>query len=177
MSGLTVRPVTEGTPVAGFVTELYTEAFDRRMQVPVSNLFKVSALHKADFMAVFDDDLFVGFYYVYLHGDNAFLYYLAVCGSMRCRGYGTEILDIIKDTYYPKYRIVLCTEAPLVDDKLVSSRYRRLAFYSRNGFIDTLYKFESVGVRYEVLYWGPEWDPEDIQEILRSFRRSCGYKR
>ena len=49
MSGLTVRPVTEGTPVAGFVTELYTEAFDRRMQVPVSNLFKVSALHKADF--------------------------------------------------------------------------------------------------------------------------------
>ena len=177
MTELSVRPVTEGTSVADFAGELYTEAFDRRMQVPLQSLFRVSALHKADFMAVFDDDIFIGFYYVYLHGDSAFLYYLAVTESMRCRGYGTEILDLIKDNYCPERRIVLCTEAPLVDDKLVSSRYRRLGFYSRNGFIDTLYKFESVGIQYEVLYWGSNWEPENIQEILRSFRRSCGYRR
>ena len=177
MSGLTVRPVVKDSSLASFVEELYTEAFDRRMQVPLDILFRVSGLNKADFMAVFDDDLFVGFYYVYVLKENAFVYYLAVTPSMRCRGYGTEILDLIKDTYYPEHRIVLCTEAPLVDDKLVSSRYRKLAFYSRNGFIDTLYKFESVGVQYEVLYWGKAWEPENIQDILRSFRRACGYRR
>ena len=177
MSEIKTRPVVRGSPVGDFVENLYCEAFDRRMQVPVKNLFSVSEQHKADFMAVFDDDLFVGFYYVYLYKDCAFLYYLAVTEHMRCRGYGSEILDLIKDAYYPEYRIVLCTEAPLVDDKLVSSRYRKLAFYSRNGFIDTLYKFESVGIQYEVLYWGSNWEPENIQEILRSFRRSCGYRR
>ncbi|MCQ2079509.1 MAG: hypothetical protein MJZ38_05600, partial [archaeon] len=104
------------------------------------------------------------------------LYYLAVVDSMRCRGYGTEILDLIKESY-PEQRIVLCTEAPLIDDKLVSSRYRKLAFYSRNGFIDTLHKFTSLGITYEVLYWGPEFDPSDVEDILRSFRRACGPRR
>ena len=177
MVSLSVRPVVKGTPLADFTKEIYTESFDRRMQVPIDNLFTVSAQHKADFMAVFDDDIYIGFYYVYLFKDTAFLYYLAVTEGMRCRGYGTEILDLLKDTYCPERRIVLCTEAPLVDDKLVSSRYRKLGFYSRNGFIDTLYKFESVGILYEVLYWGSNWEPESIHEILRSFRRSCGYRR
>lgn len=177
MSEITTRPIEPGTPLAEFAQELYTKAFDRRMQVPMKDLFYVCGQHKADFMAVFDEDLFVGFYYVYLYQDIAYLYYLAVEEEMRCRGYGTDILDLIKDTYYPARRIVLCTEAPSVDDKLVSSRYRRLAFYSRNGFIDTLYKFESVGIQYEVLYWGSAWDPENIQNVLRSFRRACGYRR
>lgn len=177
MSALITRDIVLGTPVAIFASELYDEAFDRRMRVPLKELEHVYKLNRADYVAVYDEDLFVGFYYVFRHEDVALIYYLAVVENMRNRGYGTEILDLIKERYYPKYKIALSIEAPLVDDKLVSSRYRRLAFYSRNGFIDTLYKYESVGIQYEVLYWGDRWEPEDIHKVLRSFRRCCGYKR
>ena len=176
MPELTVRKVEKDTSVEGFCRELYEETFDRRMRVPYGDLWKVASKGSADYVAVFDNDIFLGFYYVFLQGDNAFIYYLAVCPEMRGRGYGTDIVDLIKDTY-PEKRIVVCIEAPHVDDKLVSVRYRRLAFYSRNGFIDTLYKFESVGIMYEVLYWGKAFEPEDVQDILRAFRRQCGFRR
>lgn len=176
MSDLRTSKVCGGTAIDGFCRELYEETFDRRMRVPYKDLRRVCDAGKADFTAVFSEDIFVGFYYVYLYEDSVFVYYLAVTENMRCRGYGTDILDLIKDTY-PDRRVVVCIEAPQVDDKLVSVRYRRLAFYSRNGFVDTLYKFESVGITYEVLYWGKQFEPETIQDILRSFRRSCGFRR
>lgn len=176
MTELTTKRIVKGTDVAEFAREIYMEAFDRRMRVPFDDLFKACASGKGDFVAVYNEDLFIGFYYVYRYKDIAYLYYLAVEKSMRERGYGTEILDIVKDAY-PGQRIVLCIEAPLVDDKLVSTSYRRLGFYSRNGFIDTLFKFTSVGVTYEVLYWGPAFDPSQVEDILRSFRRSCGPRR
>ena len=174
---LIAKDIVLGSAVVEFASKLYEETYDRRMRIPLKELESVYKQHKADYVALYDDDLFVGFYYVYKYENTALIYYLAVTDSMRGRGYGTEILDLIKERYYPKYRIALSIEAPRVDDKLVSSRYRNLAFYSRNGFIDTLYKYESVGIQYEVLYWGEQWDPEEIHKILRSFRRCCGYKR
>lgn len=177
MSELTFTRVEKDSAVDDFCRELYEETFDRRMRVPYADLHKVASSGKADFTAVFSEDLFIGFYYVYLHQDTAYLYYLAVTESMRGRGYGTDITDLIKDNYCPERRIVVCIEAPNVDDKFVSVRYRRLAFYSRNGFVDTLYKFESVGIMYEVLYWGKMFEPEGVQDILRSFRRACGFRR
>ena len=176
MPGLSVRKVEKDTPVEQFCRELYEETFDRRMRVPYGDLWKVADKGLADYVAVFDSDIFLGFYYVFRHKENVFIYYLAVSPEMRDRGYGTDIVDLIKDSY-PDKRIVVCIEAPHVDDKLVSVRYRRLGFYSRNGFIDTLYKFESVGIMYEVLYWGRQFDPEEIQDILRAFRRQCGFRR
>lgn len=176
MAELKFSKVVIDTPVAGFCKELYEETFDRRMRVPFQDLYKVQKAGKGDFTAVFDSDVFIGFYYIFRYQDIAYIYYLAVVKEMRERGYGTDILDLIKENY-PDCRIVACVEAPKVDDKLVSISYRRLGFYSRNGFMDTLYKFESVGIMYEVLYWGRAFEPSEVQDILRSFRRTCGFRR
>lgn len=176
MSELTFTKVVRDTPVAGFCRELYEETFDRRMRVPFQDLYKASESGKADFIAVYSEDVYIGFYYVFRYRDIAYIYYLAVTECMRERGYGTDIVDLIKENY-PDCRIVTCVEAPKVDDKLVSISYRRIGFYTRNGFMDTLYKFESVGIMYEVLYWGPAFEPETVQDILRAFRRTCGFRR
>lgn len=177
MSGLKTTEIIKGTAVADFAEELYEEVFDRRMRVPFKDLFTVSGKGKADFAAVYDEDLFIGFYYVFRYRDIAYIYYLAVTEGMRNRGYGTEITDLIKDTY-PECRIVVSIEAPKVDDRPVSAPYRRLAFYSRNGFMDTLFKYESVGITYTVLYWGKTFDPEEeMGNILRNFRKLVGFRR
>lgn len=171
------KDIVPGTSIADFAEKLYDETYERRRYVPFRDLEKVYTDNKADLVAVFDEELFVGFYYVYRSNGLALVYYLAVSKDLRGRGYGTEILDMIIDRYGPEFRIVLCIEAPRVDDKLVSSRHRQIAFYTGNGFTDSLYKFESVGIQYEVLYLGAKWDPENIHGVLRSFRRSCGYLR
>lgn len=177
LSTLFSKDIILGSSVAGIASKLYNDEYDRRMRVPFSDLEKLYADHKADLVAVFDDDLFVGFYYVYKYEDLALIYFLAVPESMRGRGYGTDILGMIIERYSSHYRIVVNIEAPLVDDKLVSSRHRHIVFFTSNGFIDSLYKFESVGIQYEVLYFGAPWDPENIHKMLRSFRRCCGYRR
>ena len=91
MPGLTARKVEKDSPVEAFCRELYEETFDRRMRVPYRDLWKVADKGYADYVAVFDSDIFLGFYYVFFHKENVFIYYLAVCPEMRDRGYGTDI--------------------------------------------------------------------------------------
>ncbi len=110
----------------------------------------VLALRKnVNFLAFYNDEQFCGIMYTAEDDKYTFLLYLAVNDEIRSKGYGTKMLDWLKQN--TNKIIVLDVEAinPSADNAL--QREKRISFYSRNGFFDTGYRFTDKGETYFVL--------------------------
>ncbi len=90
-------------------------------------------------------------------GRYALLDYLAVLRGMRGTGLGSALLKLLQEPF-PS---LLCeTEVPeeTDDPEEREVRKRRIRFYLRSGFRVLNYDCALFGVRYHVLYRGPETD-------------------
>lgn len=104
-----------------------------------------------EFYEASDDEMTVGFAAV-VHGNpGSYLLLLAVGGSVRGRGYGSEILGEVRRMYSGP--ILLDCEAHLVQ------------FYKRNGYSHSGYAMLYKGVRYEMMVQG-EARLEDFNEAM-----------
>lgn len=131
------------------VGDLYLSAFPENERPPLEWLLK--AFHASENNSIYgyyESELFIGFSYVTTYKDIAYVCYLAVSESQRNKGWGTNILNNIKDLY-KDYVILLCYEE--VDDKYLDNelRKRRKSFYERNGFKDNGLKTREGPVVYE----------------------------
>lgn len=104
-----------------------------------------------EFYEATDDGTAVGFAAVVPGNPGSYLLLLAVDGSMRGRGYGSEILGEIRRIYGDP--ILLDCEAHLVQ------------FYEHNGYSHSGYAMLYKGVRYEMMVCG-EACPDDFDEAI-----------
>ena len=87
-----------------------------------------------DFMAYYDEDVFVGLTMVLNRKDFNWGWYFAVREELRGRGYGQHILTALKAKYADR-RLVIDIESPWQTDcNNKEQRCRRYEFYKRNGF-------------------------------------------
>lgn len=93
-----------------------------------------------------------------------FLLYMAVSPSLQSRGYGTEILEYLKEQY--KKPITLNAEPRDDDSENADERSRRFAFYERNGFSDTGYVLQDTKMTYTVLSSAKKFAIEDYYGAL-----------
>ena len=75
----------------------------------------------------------VGFVTVWELSGFAFIEHLATCEAHRNKGYGSEVLSLLKKKYSD---LVLEAEPPIE-----SIQKRRIAFYERNGFVRNPQKY------------------------------------
>ena len=80
--------------------------------------------------------------------------FLAVCPAYRCGGYGGSFLKAM-GAYYASCRGILIeceSEQTAADDKELTVRRRRMAFYEKNGCARTLTRSCLFGVEFDILY-------------------------
>ncbi|MDO5405955.1 MAG: selenium cofactor biosynthesis protein YqeC [Eubacteriales bacterium] len=80
--------------------------------------------------------------------------FLAVCPAYRCGGYGGSFLKVM-GAYYASCRGILIeceSEQTAADDKELTVRRRRMAFYEKNGCARTLTRSCLFGVEFDILY-------------------------
>lgn len=104
-----------------------------------------------EFYEASDNGMTVGFAAVVPGNPGSYLLLLAVAGSIRGRGYGSEILGEVRRLYGSP--ILLDCEAHLVQ------------FYERNGYSHSGYAMLYKGVRYEMMVQG-EARLEDFNEAM-----------
>ncbi len=146
------------------IRKLYLSAFPKDERLPWFVL-RLNALRKGIGLHAFlDGDTFCGFTCsVTLEGLH-FLLFFAVDDAIRCQGYGSAILSLLRQ----EYGTLILNIEPLVPDApdlpLRQSRYR---FYRRNGFFDTgCHVLEKDGI-FRVLCTNPEPDPDVYRKLLR----------
>ena len=171
MNPLDAQPVIANTPLAEQVDKLYTYAFPRDDKFAFDAMCRFAEDGGAKFMAYLDDGTFCGFSFTLTADDYLFILYVAIDESLRSKGYGTRVLERLRQEN-PGKEMVLDIELPYEDADNAEQRYRRRAFYERNGFWCTGDVFGVEDDLYLIMTTGKTWDLDDF---MASARRTHGY--
>lgn len=148
------------------VKALYYAAFPKEERIPWL-LMRLLTVRKGTQLSVYyHADTFCGFTFTASYKKALFVLFLAVDDDKRGKGYGSAILEHLKQTD-PEREILLNVE--LLDSMAenYAQRVQRMAFYKKNGFYDTGYDIDEVGGTFRVLATQPN---PDMQAYLQVFR-------
>lgn len=148
-----------------YAKKLYHEAFPKEERLPWWVLRFMTVLNGVELSAFYDGAEFCGFTHTTATDDTVYVMFFAVNENLRSKGYGSAILEKLKQLHSDK-AIILNVE-PL-DDRAPNAdqRVKRMRFYERNGFYDTGYNSTEVGGIFRVLSTKPNLD---IKAYLRVF--------
>ena len=132
------------------IKQLYEEAFPPIERVDFSHLINCVKANKADLFQLMDDDRFIGFAFLILPATYAYLLFCAIIPSRRSCGYGTLMIKTLQK-FYGTRRLVVDIETLNDNADNIQERYRRFAFYIRNGFKDTHYEMHDATGDFRIL--------------------------
>jgi len=166
---LRAEPITENYADLARVEALAAEAFPPKEYLAPSQMIGMAKSGGFDFWALRDGDAFVGFMTVMTYGRLAYLFFLAIDGPLRSKGYGSGALGLLR-TLYPGRRQVVDMEKPDENAENSAQRERRRRFYLRNGYRATGQYLSYLGVDYEVLCAGGGFDFGSFRELMKRIR-------
>ena len=162
--------VTKDSPWFPQVKTLYESAFPANERIPIKQLMDNKI--QRDFFAFVDDingtPTFCGFSNSISHGDITNIVYFAVVPELRCRGYGSQILQAIREKH-PDSRIVVDIEVEedSKDDEELERRNRRRDFYLRNGFEAAEFNYNWQGEHYRLLTAGGNVTEQEFRDFWK----------
>ena len=163
---LQIIEIKKGSPYLPQVQALYKSAFPANERIPIKHLLDNKI--KREFWAFFDGDLFCGFSNSISHGDITNIVYFAVEPELRCRGYGSQILQAIREKH-PNSRIVVDIEVEedSKDAEELERRNRRRDFYLRNGFDAAPVEYHWQGEHYRLLSAGGTVTDKEFRDFWK----------
>lgn len=149
----------------GQIHNLYMEAFPPAEQAPFWVLIRRAEQKRTDLWNLYEGDAWFGMAYVLHLGDLAYIYYLAIDGAQRSKGYGTRALDALK-RQYKGCHIFLSLET--ADDTADNFRQReeRHAFYARAGFEDMPNKVREGRMVFSMMGTGSSVRAKEYRQLV-----------
>ncbi len=130
---LTEKPVKKSNSDYPEIERLMKLAFPKEELFPLCLLRLFSCEKKCNFTAFYHEVKFVGLMYTVESKETLFVVYLAVNDSIQSQGYGSEILENLKQKHSDK-SVTLFIETMDSTADNYKQRVKRLAFYEKNGF-------------------------------------------
>ena len=163
--------ITENSRYWKEINILAKEAFPPEEYLAPSKLVEMAEADNFDFLALTDNDTFVGFMVVQIYGNLAYLFFLAIDSNCRSKGYGSRAIETLKAEYPGKKQVV---DFEMLDDTAANfeQREKRRKFYLRNGYRETGLFLSYLGVDYEVFCMDEEFEPEVFKAMMRTIRVS-----
>lgn len=165
------------------VKKLYRKSFLLNERVPFFLLKSRTRKGKAKFYSICENEKFVGLMYQVYYNDIVYLFFFAIVEKLRGQGYGSRVLDAIKEQYKKK-RIILMAEAIDEHSDNNAERVKRIEFYNRNGFCELGYRVWELDVIYTMLGYSKEKktvSKQEFRDLMRDFWGdflfNCVYKK
>lgn len=173
---LRIEHIAKGSPAVAPARALYEAAFPAHERIPFWFLLRRTKLSSVEFLAYYDEGVFVGTSYVITHNDFSLVLYLAIDSTHRSKGYGSAVLHKL-DSHYQDKRIAL--EIETLDPKAANyeQRVRRKSFYEKNGYKDSGLLIDDKDEVYEVLVRNGNVSEADYQGLYRQFAGPFLFKR
>lgn len=149
------------------ISSLYESAFPDDEKAPFDTLLHREKKDNVEFVGYYDNQDFVGFTYL-IHDDNLhYIFYFAILEKYRNLGYGTKILNLLKEQYQDE---TIFFEIEVLDKNAdnYDERKRRKDFYMRNGFKESGYGYYFY-VDYEVMIYGNTIEPDRWHNMFYEF--------
>lgn len=150
------------------IKKLYLTAFPAEERAPFFLIMSKARNENGEMLAAYDGEKFIGFVYMVCYKDLAYLFYLAVEGGERGKGYGGKILSAVKEKYSGK-RIFLAREQLDKNAENYSQRVSRRNFYLHNGFTDLPCLIKEASVVYDVMSIGGSVSAEEYDALITAW--------
>ncbi len=163
---LLTQIIDENHKDIAIISSLYEDAFPDDEKAPFSSLLERAKNNNVDFIGYYNDE-FIGFTYL-IHDDNLhYIFYFAILEKYRNQGYGTKILNLLKEQYKDE---TIFFEIETLDKNAdnYNERKRRKDFYLRNGFKESGYGYYFY-VDYEVMIYGNHIEPKRWHDMFIDF--------
>ncbi len=151
------------------VETLAKEAFPPEEYLSPADLIQMAESGQVEFMAIYDQDTFVGFIVVCVFECLCYLFFLAICPELRAQGYGGKILRLLESQYPGKQQVVdFEREDSFAPNN--NQRTKRKAFYMRNGYRETNKFISYRGVDYEIVCKCTDFNFEVFKRMMNTFQ-------
>ena len=147
------------------VKQLYLSAFPKEERLPWWLLRLSSRRRGIGLSAYLADGVFCGMTYHIFTDHGLMIMFFSVDRELRAKGYGSAILSYLKQQYADKALLLHVEPLDEVDAPNHAERVRRMAFYSKNGFLDTGMDVFDVGGRFRILANGEA-------DIVKAYRQA-----
>ncbi len=166
---LKTEHITEQSLFWNAVNTLAKEAFPVEEYLDPAEIVRMAQHDSYDFLALLDEDQFVGFMVVKLYKKMTYLFFLAIDPNCRAKGYGSRAIETLKANYPDRTHTV---DLEMLDENAQNylQRIKRKRFYLRNGYVETGLFLSYLGVDYEVLYIGTDFVVDDFKEMMQSIQ-------
>lgn len=138
------------------IKRIYFEAFPKRDRMPFPMMVAMSKLWNTQFFGFYDGDIPCGFTYLAFNRKIVFVMFFAVDKHLRSKGYGSFILQQLRNKYSDK-KIIISIEPCVDNTQDIELRKRRKLFYMRNGYKETGYMMKMNGVVQEIIITNGEF--------------------
>jgi len=120
---------------------------------PFAMIREADARGEYECIGCYDGDALCGYAYLVKLGREYLLDYFAVLSDLRGSGYGTRILNLLRQQYAEAEAFLIESENPdfAADADALQERQRRMRFYLHAGCLDTGVTACVFGVEYRVL--------------------------
>ncbi len=163
---LTERAVTKKLSNYNEIELFMQRVFPKEELMPMWLLNIITKFKNYNFSAFYDKDLFVGILFTIETKDTLFVFYLAVNDEIHSKGYGTKLLQHLIQKHSNK-PITLFIETMDTSAANYEQRVKRLAFYTRNGFLDTGIKAGITSPFVDILSTDKNYSVEKCKKLLR----------
>lgn len=169
------------------VKRLFLSAFPPEERRSLLSLWLLNVMRpQVALRTYWEKDVFCGFSLTVDSEKYLYVSFIAINSDVRGQGYGSEILERLRQEY-PEKALLVEVEAPDEHASNNGQRQKRMEFYCRNGFVDLDRTVTGRGVTYRILSTDPNFDRTAYRKIfpylsfglratLRKLmgRRSCG---
>lgn len=164
---LKTETITKTSRFWNDVNRLAKEAFPPKEYLSPADTLELAKIVNLDFLALVDGEKFAGYMVVQTYKNLAYLFFLAVDGKCRSKGYGSEAIRLFKEKYPAKNHAV---DIEMMEENApnVAQRKSRRNFYLRNGFKVTGLFLNYLGENYEVLSLEDDFDKAGFKEMMET---------
>lgn len=145
---------------------IHDEAFPPKEWVSMEDIFQFAQNTNTDIIGICESKNLIGYMVLVKNELCGYLYFFAIGGSLRSKGYGSRAMQELLNLY-PQLQIVLDFEPLEATAPNLPQRKRRREFYLRNGFHETGYFTMLREDRFEVVCSGGELQKEAVLKVLK----------
>ncbi len=150
------------------IKKLYINSFPAEERAPywfIKRRIKKGLTESLNIMA---GDEWVGWFYMVVHNDMAYIFYFVIDEKHRGKGYGTKAIEALKEKY-KGLRIFLALEELDESSENYNQRLRRHRFYSNCGFEDLPHSIKEGTVTYAIMGIGGKVGAHEYKELIYKF--------
>ncbi len=165
---LQLKNIYKGSKEIDRIKEMYFDSFSQYDRISMKFLLWKTKQNFVDFLALYDEEELVGFTYLITDKDLTLVFYLAIDGNIRSKGYGKKTIAAIKNKY-PNNTIVLDIESMDKNADNYDQRLKRENFYLRNGFRHSNLQYIEGTRKYDPLINGNDVTVEGFQDLIKKY--------